>query len=105
MTSSKDSSQGLPAVSPALYVLVRGLALMDALLVPGLLLYWVSTWPDHHGGLAGAVVATCLVAWAVKRGSRAVFGFDTYRWTMGTIAKLYMAWGVFYLVWHIAQWF
>ena len=105
MTSTKESPQVPPAVSPVPFVLVRVLALVDALLVPGLLLYWISTWPDHHGGFVGAVVAAGLVWWAVKRGQRAVFELDSYRWTMGAIVKLYVIWGVVYAVWHISQWF
>ncbi|MBW8832647.1 MAG: hypothetical protein JF606_25265 [Burkholderiales bacterium] len=67
-------------------VVVRLLAALDAVALPALGGYWVSTWPAKTGGLgffAGAVMAL----WGAKRLSQAVFGFPDYRWFSRHLVK------------------
>lgn len=66
---------------------LRALALLDAVVFPAMGLYWITTWPQR-GGLFGAVVGALLVWWAIKRGSRALFAFDDYRWIARHLIKL-----------------
>jgi len=78
----------LPGFLGPIRVAARLLAVVDALAVQGVLLYWVWTWPGHHGGLAGAVAAALLVGWACQRAARAAFAFDHYRWVTRHFAKV-----------------
>jgi hypothetical protein len=57
---------------------VRPLAVLDAIFLPGFLLYGVWSWP--RGGMMISLVATLLVAWGIARASRAVFDYERYRW-------------------------
>ena len=80
--------RGAPAPMPFVWVAVRLLAVVDAVAVQSVLLYWVWTWPGHHGGLVGGVVATLLIWWALRRGYRAAFQFERYRWMARHFLKL-----------------
>jgi hypothetical protein len=76
-----------PGPMPGLGAVLRVLAVLDAIVLQSLGLFWVSTWPGH-GGLFGAVVATLLLWWAIKRAGRALFAFDEYRWFARHLVKL-----------------
>jgi hypothetical protein len=76
-----------PGPVPGLELVLRVLALLDALLIPALVGYWITTLPGK-GQLVGAVLCT-LMAWrAIKRGSKALFAFDEYRWFSRHLLKL-----------------
>ena len=82
-----------PAVNQLLnlgYPLLRVLAPLDAVLLPALGLYWISTWPAS-GGLVGAVLGVLCLWIAIKRASRAVYGFEGYPWMSLRLAKLAIA--------------
>ncbi len=72
---------------PGLEWVLRLLALLDALLVPALVGYWITTLPGK-GELVGAVLGTWMVWWAIKRGSKALFAFEEYRWFSRHLLKL-----------------
>ena len=76
-----------PGPVPGLEIALRVLALLDALLVPALVGYWITTLPGH-GQLVGAVLGTWMLWWAIKRGSRALFAFEEYRWFSRHLLKL-----------------
>ena len=84
--------------------LLRCLAPLDAVLMPALGLYWISTWPAA-GGLVGAVLGVLCLWIAIKRAGRAVFGFEDYPWMTLRLVKLAIAaWTVmalFKLAWLI----
>lgn len=94
----------LTAPGPFPEIALRVSALVDALLFPALGLYWVTSWPGR-GGLFGAVAAAVLVWWGFRRGSRALFAFDDYRWITRHLIRLAI---VGYLVlglrWLFAHW-
>jgi hypothetical protein len=77
-------------VFPGLELVLRVLALLDALLIPGLVGYWITTLPGK-GQLVGAVLGTWMAWWAIKRGSKALLAFDEYRWFCRHLAKLLAA--------------
>lgn len=64
-----------------------GLAVLDAWIVPGAILYWISTWPGK-GALLGAVAACGCLWWGLTKTGKAVFGIDGYRWTVLWLGKL-----------------
>ena len=72
---------------PGAVILVRGLAVADAIALQAMLLWWVWGWPKH-GSLVGAVFLACLVWWALKRTSSALFDFEHYRWFAWRLLKL-----------------
>ncbi len=73
--------------------MLRLFALLDALLVPALVGYWITTWPGK-GQLVGAVLGTWMAWWAIQRGSKALFAFEEYRWFSRHLLKL-LAFGFF----------
>ena len=78
-----------PGPFPGLEYVLRFFALIDALLVPVAVGYWITTWPGK-GQLVGAVLGTWMVWWAIKRGSMALFAFDEYRWFSRHLIKLFL---------------
>lgn len=58
-----------------------GLAVLDAWIVPGAILYWISTWPGK-GALLGAVAACGCLWWGLVKTGTAIFGIEGYRWTL-----------------------
>lgn len=71
----------------------RGLALLDAWLIPGAILYWISTWPGH-GALLGAVAACGAIWWGLAKTAKAVFAIDSYRWSILILGK----WGLILMI-------
>lgn len=76
-----------PGLSLAFGPLAHTLAVLDAIALQSLGVYWVTTWP-RHGGVVGAVTATLLLWWAAKRGARALWAVDEYRWMSRHLARL-----------------
>lgn len=76
-----------PGPIPGLEYVLRFLALLDALLVPAAVGYWITTLPGK-GQLVGAVIGTWMLWWALKRGRVALFAFDEYRWFSRHLIKL-----------------
>ena len=76
-----------PGPIPGLEYLLRFLALLDALLVPAAVGYWITTLPGR-GQLVGAVLGAWMLWWAIKRGSMALFAIDEYRWFSRHLIKL-----------------
>ncbi len=72
---------------PGLEYVLRFFALLDALLVPAAVGYWITTLPGR-GQLVGAVLGTSMLWWALKRGRMALFAFDEYRWFSRHLIKL-----------------
>lgn len=64
----------------------RGLALLDAVFVQALGLWWVSTW--RGGGIVATAFAVLLIGWAVRRALRSQCRFDTYRWMVRHVIRL-----------------
>lgn len=81
------TSRPAPGPVPGVEAVLRLLALVDAVAVPALIGFWITTWPDN-GGFFGAVAAAVMVWWAVKRGSRALFAYERYRWMARHVVKL-----------------
>src|SRR5690349_9608558 len=86
-----------PAPFPVLDVVVRVLAVVDALVLPTMLMVWVWALPDHHGGFFGAAIGTGVVLWGCRRASRAIFEFERYgwgtlRWTVGLCLVAVVFW-------------
>lgn len=81
-----DYLQAHPRSGAVAIVLIYLLAVADALLVPGAILWWLWKQPLHSGpfGVTGAVVMTI---WAGKRIAHALFEFDTYEWMIAKLAK------------------
>lgn len=82
-----ESRRPAPGPIPGLEYALRFFALLDALLVPAALGYWITTLPGE-GQLVGAVVGTWMLWWAIKRGWVALFAFDEYRWFSRHLIKL-----------------
>ena len=76
-----------PGPIPGLEYLLRVLALLDALLVPAAVGYWITTLPGR-GQLVGTVLGAWMLWWAIKRGGMALFAFDEYRWFSRHLIKL-----------------
>lgn len=66
---------------------LRILALLDAVLIPGLVIFWITTLPGK-GELVGAVAGTWMAWWGIKRASKAFFAFEEYRWFSRHLLKL-----------------
>ncbi len=88
-SESSESRRPAPGPFPGLEYVLRFFALVDALLVPAAVGYWITTWPGK-GQLVGAVLGTWMVWWAIKRGSMALFAFDEYRWFSRHLVKLFL---------------
>lgn len=86
---TQGASAPVRLVSP-LGVVLRALAVVDAVAIQGLFLFWIWQWPKH-GGFLGAAFSTLLIWWAVKRASRAVFDFGNYRWVARYVIGLMLA--------------
>ena len=86
-SESSESRSPAPGPFPGLEYVLRFFALIDALMVPAPVGYWITTWPGK-GKLVGAVLGTWMVWWAIKRGSMALFAFDEYRWFSRHLVKL-----------------
>ena len=78
--------RALGASTPAL----RCLAVLDAMLVPALGLYWIKTLPGS-GGLVGAVLGVFCLWSGARRAYRALYEFEAYRWLTLRLAKLAIA--------------
>ncbi|MEO8924494.1 MAG: hypothetical protein ABI330_16960 [Caldimonas sp.] len=83
-----EPTRPAPGPIPGLEYLLRFFALLDALLVPAAVGYWITTLPGR-GQLVGAVLGTWVLWWAIKRGSMALFAFDEYRWFSRHLLKLF----------------
>jgi len=89
---SRDPPPTAPGVFPGVGVLVRALAVVDAVALQALLVWWAWGWPKH-GSLFGAVFSALVVWWALKRVSRALFDYTNYRWLAWRLLKLLLvAW-------------
>lgn len=62
-----ESRRPAPGPIPGLEYALRFFALLDAMLVPAAVGYWITTLPGR-GQLAGAVLGTWMLWWALKRG-------------------------------------
>jgi len=81
-----------PGPFPGAGVVVRVLAVVDAVALQVLLLCWAWSWPKH-GSLLGAVFSAVMVWWALKRVSRALFDYANFRWFAWRLLKvLLFAW-------------
>jgi hypothetical protein len=66
-------------------VLLRAVALVDALALPALVGYWVWTWKTPTPGVR-ALVAFLVGYWALKRAYAATVGFDSFQWRLTRLA-------------------
>lgn len=80
-------TSGFLNAAQASHVLLRVLAPLDACLLPGAALYWISTWPAS-GGLVGALLGVFALYVAASRACRAVWDFWAYRWMTVRLGKL-----------------
>jgi hypothetical protein len=65
---------------------VRALAVLDAVALGALIIYWIRTLPDH-GALLGAAATAWLLCRGIKRAYRAIFEFDDYQWMTLRLAR------------------
>ena len=65
---------------------VRALAVLDAVALGALIIYWIRTLPDH-GALLGAAATAWLLYRGIKRAYRAIFEFDDYQWMSLRLAR------------------
>jgi len=65
---------------------VRTLAVLDAVALGALIIYWIRTLPDH-GALLGAAATAWLLYRGIKRAYRAIFEFDDYQWMTLHLAR------------------
>ena len=70
----------------AVFALIYLLAVLDAIAVPALIMWWLWKQPLHAGpfGITGAVLLTL---WGAKRAGRALFDFDNYDWMIAKLGK------------------
>ncbi len=70
----------------AVFALIYLIAVLDAIAMPALIMWWLWGHPRHAGpfGTLGAVV---LSIWAAKRVFRALFDFDNYDWMILKVGK------------------
>lgn len=66
--------------------MVRTLAVLDAVALGAITIYWIRTLPDH-GALLGAAATAWLLYRGTKRAYRAIFEFDEYRWMTLWLAR------------------
>jgi hypothetical protein len=89
---SRDVGMAAPGLLVGGVFIWRALAVVDAVALQALLLWWAWGWPKH-GSLVGAVFSGLVAWWALKRVSRALFDFPNYRWLAWTLLKLLLvAW-------------
>jgi len=74
------------AVVVAWSSMVRALAVIDAVALGAIIIYWIRTLPDH-GALLGAVATAWLLYRGIKRAYRAIFEFDEYQWMTLWVAR------------------
>lgn len=89
---------------PRFMLLVHLLAVIDALLVPGLVLWWFAR-QGPMGGPLGVPVAVIMTIWGGRRLVKALFAVDEYSWMVLKVGKwgLYLiAIGVIGKVWYLA---
>ena len=77
---------GMPGLAAGLRLLLRVLAVLDAIAIGALIIYWIRTLPDH-GALLGAVATAWLLYRGIKRACRAIFEFDEYQWMTLRLAR------------------
>lgn len=85
----------------AVFALIYLLAVLDAIAVPALIMWWLWKQPLLSGpfGVTGAVVMTI---WGAKRAMRALFDFDNYDWMIAKVGKwvlLLAAFGIIAKLW------
>ena len=66
--------------------MVRALAVLDAVALGAIIIYWIRTLPQH-GALLGAVATAWLLYRGIKRVYRAIFEFEDYRWMTLWLAR------------------
>lgn len=66
--------------------IVRALAVLDAVALGALTIYWIRTLPDH-GALLGAAATAWFLYRGIRRAYRAIFEFDDYRWMVLWLAR------------------
>lgn len=87
-------------VGGLVYALVRVLAVLDAIAIQCVGMWWLFGLPQH-GGVIGATGSAVLVIWALKRAGRAIFDFDNYGWMTVKVGKWVLLLWVFGLVSHL----
>ncbi len=87
LTDTRQTRAPAPGPIPGVDVALRLFALADAIAIPAFVVYWITTWPGK-GELVGAVLGTWMAWWAIKRGSKALFAFEEYRWLSRHLIKL-----------------
>jgi len=70
--------------------ILRALAVLDAVALGAIVIYWIRTLPQH-GALLGAVATAWLLYRGIKRAYRAIFEFDDYRWMTLWLARYALA--------------
>lgn len=86
-----------PRAGALVMLLLRVLAVLDALLVPGAILWWFAK-QSKGGGPFGMTAAALLSIWAAKRIWKALFALDEYDWMVAKLGKWVLLFGVFGLV-------
>ncbi len=87
-----EPQRPMPQPFGVVALVIRALAVVDAVFVQAILLFWIWHWPGgRHGDLVGAVFSCGLLWWAVKRARHAIFGFESYRWMSRHFLKLIVA--------------
>jgi len=66
--------------------IIRALAVLDAVALGAIIIYWIRTLPQH-GALLGAVATAWLLYRGIKRAYRAIFEFEDYRWMTLWLAR------------------
>jgi hypothetical protein len=69
-----------------LSAVLRVLAVLDAVALGAIIIYWIRTLPEH-GALLGAVATAWLLYRGIKRACRAIFEFEEYRWMTLWLAR------------------
>ncbi|MEK8034226.1 hypothetical protein AACH06_25650 [Ideonella sp. DXS29W] len=88
----QETRRPMPQPFGVVALVIRALAVVDAVFVQAILLFWIWHWPGgRHGDLVGAVFSCALLWWAAKRAWRAAFAFDSYRWMSRHFVKLIVA--------------
>jgi hypothetical protein len=77
---------GMPGIAAGLVVVLRILAVVDAVALGAVIIYWIRTLPQH-GALLGAMATAWLLYRGIKRACRAIFEFDEYRWMTLWLAR------------------
>lgn len=77
----------------ALGLLIYAAALVDALAIPGVFIYWATTWPK--GGIFTPVLIAVMAYWGIKRAHRALTDLPNYRWFFKWVLLLLVLSGLF----------